>query len=463
MAKLSSTQIYGDLKVDGEIKNKATTTTEGVVQLNDAVNSTSTTQGATANAVKKVNDTVASHVSNTTSHITASERTTWNSKASTATATSSSNGLMSSTDKAKLDGATNSNTASKIVARDANGNFSAGTITASLSGNASTATKLATARTITLNGQIQGSATFDGSGNITIKTSEGNDTQATGSVSHAEGECTTASNWGSHAQGINTVASGEFSHAGGSDSVASGHMSTAMGVSTIAQGYAQTVIGMYNTAESGEEYKRSNYAFIIGNGTSDTNRSNAMEVGWDGILYASKDVKVNGNSVYHTGNKPTPADIGASKALTSANGYYGMTHNDGTTSNWIRTTINGILPYQSGGASSLGTSAWQFNNIYGKNIYANGVNIGTEIANLKSLASQSVIKSIQRGLATKGRDITVTISAVNTSKAFVLGGSTDRTGSEYNYNSRALLLNSTTIKFNGDSMTEQPWQVIEFY
>ena len=56
--------------------------------------------------------------------------------------------------------ATNSNAANKIVKRDANGNFSAGTITATLAGNASSSTKLQTSRT------INGTA-FDGTGNIT--------------------------------------------------------------------------------------------------------------------------------------------------------------------------------------------------------------------------------------------------------------------------------------------------------
>lgn len=64
--------------------------------------------------------------------------------------------------------ATNSNTANTIVKRDESGNFSAGTITASLSGNASTATKLATARTISLTGDASGSISFDGSANKTI-------------------------------------------------------------------------------------------------------------------------------------------------------------------------------------------------------------------------------------------------------------------------------------------------------
>ena len=57
--------------------------------------------------------------------------------------------------------ATSSNIASSIVSRDANGDFNAGTITATLSGNSTTASTLQTARTI--NG-----VSFDGSANITI-------------------------------------------------------------------------------------------------------------------------------------------------------------------------------------------------------------------------------------------------------------------------------------------------------
>ena len=56
-------------------------------------------------------------------------------------------------------GATSSNTANTIIKRDASGNFVAGTITATLTGNASSATKLQTSRTIW--GQ-----SFDGTGNV---------------------------------------------------------------------------------------------------------------------------------------------------------------------------------------------------------------------------------------------------------------------------------------------------------
>jgi hypothetical protein len=62
--------------------------------------------------------------------------------------------------------ATSANTASKVVARDSSGNFAAGTITAALSGNASTATTLQTARNI--NG-----VSFNGSADITVTAAAG--------------------------------------------------------------------------------------------------------------------------------------------------------------------------------------------------------------------------------------------------------------------------------------------------
>ena len=76
--------------------------------------------------------------------------------------------------------ATSANTANKVVARDGSGNFSAGTITATLNGNASTATSatsattattLATGRTIALTGDVTATGvSFNGSANISLST-----------------------------------------------------------------------------------------------------------------------------------------------------------------------------------------------------------------------------------------------------------------------------------------------------
>lgn len=50
------------------------------------------------------------------------------------------------------------------------------------------------------------------------------------------------------------------------------------------------------------------------------------------------------------------------------NGYYGLTRPDGNDTDWIRSTVNGLIPYQSGNAgdghSSLGTSTWYFSEAY---------------------------------------------------------------------------------------------------
>ena len=73
-----------------------------------------------------------------------------------------------------IDGAASANTASKLVKRDGSGNFSAGTITAALTGdvtgNADTATALANGRTIAITGDLgYTSPSFDGSGNVTAQ------------------------------------------------------------------------------------------------------------------------------------------------------------------------------------------------------------------------------------------------------------------------------------------------------
>lgn len=110
---------------------------------------------------------------------------------------------------------------------------------------------------------------------------EGENTQATGEGTHAEGIGTLASgtlgNRAGHAEGINTRATGEGSHAEGYDTEASGPYSHAGGIGTIANGNGQTAIGQYNVADG-------QALFIVGDGTSDTDRKNLFVVsdGGDG-------------------------------------------------------------------------------------------------------------------------------------------------------------------------------------
>jgi hypothetical protein len=64
-----------------------------------------------------------------------------------------------------INAATNANTASTIVKRDASGNFSAGTISADLSGNATTASKWSSFRNLSLTGDATATISVDGSAN----------------------------------------------------------------------------------------------------------------------------------------------------------------------------------------------------------------------------------------------------------------------------------------------------------
>lgn len=68
--------------------------------------------------------------------------------------------------------------------------------------------------------------------------------------------------------------------------------------------------------------------------------------------WAGKDANSHWKKVWHNGNL-TPM------SCWHNNGYYGIVNCDGDAS-WTRTTQAGIIPYQSGGKSSLGTEGWPF-------------------------------------------------------------------------------------------------------
>ena len=107
--------------------------------------------------------------------------------------------------------------------------------------------------------------------------SEGSATTASGRSSHAEGSGSNASGAAAHAEGRDTSAGGQYAHAGGYQSSANGICSFAHGARARAQSDGQTVFGTYNEVDGNEVY-----CFIIGNGTSDSARSDALALTWDG-------------------------------------------------------------------------------------------------------------------------------------------------------------------------------------
>lgn len=118
---------------------------------------------------------------------------------------------------------------------------------------------------------------------------EGGNTTASGDYSHAEGYVTTASGYSSHAEGGLTTASGISSHAEGSATTASGNYSHAQNRGTDASKRSQTALGTFNeedtsatTTHPSGDVSYGQYAVIVGNGTSESARSNALTVDWNG-------------------------------------------------------------------------------------------------------------------------------------------------------------------------------------
>ena len=154
---------------------------------------------------------------------------------------------------------------------------------------------------------------FSTNAKVQYSHAEGYETKATKDASHAEGAYTEARGKYSHAEGYRTIADTDYSHAEGWNTYAQGYASHAGGTGTFAGFGNQTAIGQYNDNQTDS-------LFEIGNGTSDTNRSNAFRVTKEGDVYSCGDIvpgKITGianliypvGSIYMSTNATSPATL----------------------------------------------------------------------------------------------------------------------------------------------------------
>jgi hypothetical protein len=136
-------------------------------------------------------------------------------------------------------------------------------------------------------------------------TAMGGFTTASGDYSTAMGQFTTATRLGATSMGASTVASGYGSTAMGSNTVAAGDGSTAMGYYSISRPYASLAIGRYNdttcSVNGSVNWVDSDPVFVIGNGTSNSARSNAFTILKNGkigigLLSPSEKLEIGGTS-----------------------------------------------------------------------------------------------------------------------------------------------------------------------
>lgn len=134
-------------------------------------------------------------------------------------------------------------------------------------------------------------------------------TGTSGSYAHSEGSLTTAYGDSSHAEGYHTTAFGKYSHA--------------EGYYTMAASNYQHAQGKYNIEDEGNTY-----AHIVGNGTSNSNRSNAHTLDWNGNAWFAGEVYIGGtgqddpNAVKLSAGTPTVTTADNGKFLRVIDGAW---------------------------------------------------------------------------------------------------------------------------------------------
>jgi hypothetical protein len=294
--------------------------------------------------------------------------------------------------------ATNANTANKVVARDASGNFSAGTITASLTGNvtgnvtgnASTATALQTARTI-------GGVSFNGTANINlpgVNTAGNQNTSGTAAVGTAVTVTTsntssafkipfanttvsTTGNYGllqdstatfTYNPNTNTVVAGTFSGALSGAATSAATWTTARTITIGATG--KSVNGSGNVSWSLAEIGASTdlggvgsyiWAWYAANGPSISGRVNSLAMGstiaGSSIRYRNQASVTNGDVSFFSSMQVAP-DTNAVFPTTGTTALSGTWRVLG---GYVRGSFDpGAGPYQWGisNGSCAGTTSW---------------------------------------------------------------------------------------------------------
>ena len=155
----------------------------------------------------------------------------------------------------------------------------------------------------------------------------GSSCNATGQYSVAMGWSCDATAWGATSFGYDNLASGLGSTACCRENTASGACAFASGHGNIAKNNCNFVFGEYATQDTSSNgaNARGNFIEIVGNGTSDSLRSNARTLDWNGNMQLAGDITLNafGNAPLSLANRVVPftgatSDSGGSMGLVPA-------------------------------------------------------------------------------------------------------------------------------------------------
>lgn len=146
---------------------------------------------------------------------------------------------------------------------------------------------------------------------------EGSNNINVGYGGHSEGWNNINYGYAGHVEGYGNICKANYSHVEGHSNIVNAESSHAEGYQTIASSRFQHVGGKWNIEDSAGKY-----AFIIGNGTTESNRSNALTLDWNGNL------EVAGKGSFYTSTTITNPDYGdqliiTDNKITVANGAAG--------------------------------------------------------------------------------------------------------------------------------------------
>lgn len=145
----------------------------------------------------------------------------------------------------------------------------------------------------------------------------------------------------------------------GQDTVATGAFAVAMGLNATAQPFSSTVIGRYNVVSGNEtSWVMTDPLFVVGNGTGDSDRSNAMTI------------LKNGNVGIDVDNPTVPLHVGDGPDCTLASG--GIILTNYTSANNLCIDRKGIIARANGSNSDLNIQSTG-----GRTLFNGDVLIGT--------------------------------------------------------------------------------------
>lgn len=150
--------------------------------------------------------------------------------------------------------------------------------------------------------------------NGTFATAFGNASEATGYAATALGNSNEASGYSSTSFGRFNVAEGSSATAFGAYTEAQGGVSTAFGDRTTAYSYGETALGVYNTAYNPNlttVFHANDRLLVLGNGTDDDNRSDAL------VIYKSGKTELNGSLTINSSYTFPTVDGAISQVMTT--------------------------------------------------------------------------------------------------------------------------------------------------